>query len=79
MFPRPLDLGFSYRLDPTKSPKQMEMTLIRVPDKKGIGTTTKNIYLLEGDRLQIRGDEKELPTEFDGKKYGLFVLKRIGK
>ncbi len=72
-----LDMEFTYKLDPTKNPKVIEMTLVKSSDKKGIGKTDKAIYLLEGDSLKICGSEKELPKEFDGKKYGLFVLKRL--
>ncbi len=72
-----LDLEFTYKLDPTKSPKVIEMTLVKSGDKKGIGETTKGIYVLEGDSLKICGSPQELPKEFDGKKYGLFVLKRL--
>lgn len=72
-----LDLEYSYKLDPTQNPKVIEMTLVKAPDKKGLGKIDKSIYVLEGDSLKICGGGKELPKAFDGKKYGLFVLKKL--
>ena len=53
----------THKLDPTKSPKRIAMTVVKSPDKKGTGETDKGIYLLEGDSLKIchfDSDEKSM-------------------
>jgi uncharacterized protein (TIGR03067 family) len=57
-------LAMTYKLDPGKSPKTLDLTLTEGPDK---GKTYHAIYRLEGDTLTICRSvepDKERPTEF---------------
>jgi uncharacterized protein (TIGR03067 family) len=40
-------------LDPSKTPKAIDLTLTYVADKKGIGKKAQGIYRLEGDTLTL--------------------------
>ena len=54
----------SLKLDPTKTPKTMDMTFL---DGDNMGDTAEGIYKLEGDTLTIcrpRLPPQERPTEF---------------
>jgi uncharacterized protein (TIGR03067 family) len=66
--------GVAFRIDPTKSPKEVEDTLQD-------GRKIRGIYELDGDTLRscVAAPDKERPTEFTGKKgsgYTLRVFKR---
>lgn len=68
-----------YKVDPTKSPKQIDITPQEGPNKDKVG---KGIYTLEGDTLKICHSEKGdgRPTEFKvdkETKTGIITLKRI--
>ena len=49
------------KLDPTRSPKRIEVTQLTGPEK---GKTGKAIYKLEGDRLTVCFSFADLPTDF---------------
>lgn len=74
----------SFKLDPGKNPKEIDLTGLDGPQK---GKTILGIYKLEGKRLTIcvRGvgtEEKGRPTEFvtkAGSGLGLIVLERAEK
>lgn len=66
------------KLDPTKSPKEIDLTPSAGPNK---GKTLHGIYELDGDtfRYCLAVDGKDRPTEFSSKPgsgHGLFVNKR---
>jgi RNA polymerase sigma factor (sigma-70 family) len=69
----------TYKLDPTKTPKSIDLTMPFGEPKRHI----QGIYKLEGDELTIwipLGQEKPRPTEFEaekGSKRTLIVLKRM--
>lgn len=73
---------FSFALDATKTPKQIDLTPLDGPFK---GKTTPAIYSLEGDTLKICMSNKETnvrPTEFKSPKdsgLAVFTLKRAKK
>ena len=52
------------------------MTVIQSPDRHEIGTTTRNIYFLEGDTLKICGNDKAL-APFGGNDGRLLILRRM--
>jgi uncharacterized protein (TIGR03067 family) len=73
------DFEFTYKLDPTRTPKTIDLTLTDVGDKKGIGTILRGIYRLEKDGLKICHSTDQRPRDFDGSaksKATLIVLKR---
>ena len=77
---RPAEPGsnseFTYQLDLTKTPKNIDMRVTKGRDK---GKTLLGIYLLRGDDLNICFAEKFRPTEFVSKAKSdtaLVVLKR---
>jgi uncharacterized protein (TIGR03067 family) len=64
-----------YKIDPTKKPKEMDVTFEEGPIK---GTTMRAIYALEGDELKICGGDKR-PAELASRPKSqviLFVFKR---
>lgn len=68
----------SFKLDPSKKPKQIDFTVVAGTDK---GKNMKAIYELDGDSLKlcVGSPGAERPTEFASKagtKIGLIVLKR---
>ena len=74
------DSPAAYKLDPSKSPKEIDFTPQDGPSK---GTTEGAIYLLEGDTLKICAPGPESgprPTEFAAKEGGktvVLTLKRV--
>jgi uncharacterized protein (TIGR03067 family) len=70
--------SYSFTLDPTKKPRQINVTAL---DGKAKGKTGLGIYELEGDTLKICTDNraKKRPTDFNTSeqmRVSLFVLKR---
>ena len=71
---------FSYKLNASKKPKQMDLTPLSGPFKD---KTTLAIYELSGDTLKLcvyNKESKERPAEFKSEKgssLGLLILKRI--
>jgi uncharacterized protein (TIGR03067 family) len=72
----------TYTSDPTKKPKQLDMTAL---DGENKGKTVKAIYVIEGDTLTIcMGNNADVPrpTELAAKKesqVGVYTLKREKK
>jgi uncharacterized protein (TIGR03067 family) len=70
----------TYRVDPTKSPKEIDLTYLEGPIK---GQPIAGIYLLEGDTLKMcrcQEPNKDRPTEFAtlaGSGLLLVVWKRV--
>jgi uncharacterized protein (TIGR03067 family) len=73
------DFKFSYQLYSNQQPKGIDLKVTETPDSKGIETTMKGIYRLEGDNLKICYNPAKRPTEFaaaEGSKNVLIVLKK---
>jgi len=81
----------SYKLDPTKDPKELDLI---TPRADGAKSTTRSIYILDGDELKIccganivttdskgKMTEKtgERPKKMDDKSGGFIILKREKK
>ena len=72
----------SFRINPTKTPKTIDITGM---DEKGKGKSLRGIYRLEGQRLTVCLPERKQaeegrkrPEDFDGGQgMSLFVLERI--
>jgi uncharacterized protein (TIGR03067 family) len=76
------DLEYTYTLDATKSPKQIDMKLVKSSDNKGLGQVQRAIYVLEGNTLKMCAGEKKRPTGFAGtakSQAALVILKREKK
>ncbi len=76
------DLEFTYTVDPSKKPKQMDMKLVKSSDNKGLGKVARGIYMLQGDTLKLCYGEKERPNDFSTKKgqhRAFLILKREKK
>jgi uncharacterized protein (TIGR03067 family) len=66
----------SIKLDPSKKPPTIDLVITSGRDK---GKTQLGIYEFREDVLRVctsRPGEAARPTEFDGKKYIIFTLKR---
>jgi uncharacterized protein (TIGR03067 family) len=73
------DFEFAYKLDPTRTPKTIDLTLTDVDDQKGIGRIFRGIYQLDKDSLKICYSAGKRPTDFDASAKSaaiLIVLKR---
>lgn len=60
----------TYKIDPAKNPKQMDLTVTDSPDAKFNGKTALAIYELKGDKLTWCANEpggEGRPTEFTEK------------
>jgi uncharacterized protein (TIGR03067 family) len=58
------DFEFAYKLDPTRTPKTIDLTLTDVDDQKGIGRIFRGIYQLDKDSLKICYSTGKRPTGF---------------
>jgi uncharacterized protein (TIGR03067 family) len=73
---------FSFKLDPTRKPRAIDLTPLEGPFK---GKTTPAIYELTGDTLRLCMSNKEIkdrPTRFEapqGTQLAVFTLKRSAK
>ena len=81
--PNGADFQYSFKLDSTKTPAEIEMTITKAgneKDKQEVGKTVLGIYSLDGDNLKICTDPSVRPTTFQtkGKRRDtvLIVLKR---
>jgi RNA polymerase sigma-70 factor (ECF subfamily) len=78
----PVKPDFTIKLDPTKSPKAIDLTVLNGPEK---GKTMLAIYELEGDTLKLclpNQATKDRPNEFKspkGSSVGVLTLKRAKK
>jgi RNA polymerase sigma-70 factor (ECF subfamily) len=78
-----VEVEASYKLDPTKKPKQLDFTLLKGPTKDAIGKTSLMIYSIDGDVLKIGEpflDANERPAELatkKGDKALLLTLRRL--
>lgn len=69
---------FTYKLDETKKPKQIEVDPVVKGGKPGF----KGIYQLAGDQLKIGINVKNMgaaPESFDAKDVAILTLKRLPK
>ena len=80
------DLRYSFKLDPTKTPATIDMTVTEAgnaKDNEQVGKTLHGIYALDGDNLKLCTDPNVRPTTFDTKGKGrdtvLTMLKRQKK
>ena len=74
-------LGGTLKLDPSKSPKAIDVTMVEGPNK---GTVMLGIYEIDGDTLKVCFDPqgKKRPTEFKspaGSENFVNVHKRVKK
>jgi uncharacterized protein (TIGR03067 family) len=72
---------FSYKLDPSKDPKTIDLTLTKYANK---GKKQLGIYRLQGDELTIcvSWKDKARPKKFESERssgYQLLTLKRVEK
>jgi uncharacterized protein (TIGR03067 family) len=71
-----------YKLDPSKKPKQIDITPL---DGKEKGKTIRGVYELDGDKLKLHvayPDSTERPTDLESKEGAMtmsFVLERVKK
>lgn len=69
----------TYKTNPSKSPKEIDMEVTKGPDK---GKKKLGIYELKGDTLKLTvalAGEKERPAKFEGDKYQEMVFSRKKK
>ena len=72
----------SFRLDPSKKPKQIDISPL---DGKEKGKTIRGVYELDGDKLTLHvayPDSTERPTDLESKEGAMtmsFVLERVKK
>jgi uncharacterized protein (TIGR03067 family) len=81
--PNGADFQYSFKLDSTKNPTEIDMTIIKAgneKDKEEVGKTLLGIYMLDGHNLKLCTDPTVRPTTFQtkGKRRDtvLIVLKR---
>jgi uncharacterized protein (TIGR03067 family) len=70
----------TYRIRPSKHPKEIDITFVRSPGTVVDGRTLLGIYIIEGDVLRVcwSHNEGSRPFHFSGKgEPTLFVLKRV--
>jgi uncharacterized protein (TIGR03067 family) len=67
---------YTFKLDPAKQPKTIEMTIVEGPREKG--RTEFGIYRIDKDTLTLCRGGKEFPKEFSGKgETGLLKFERV--
>jgi uncharacterized protein (TIGR03067 family) len=71
----------TYQIDPSKDPKELDLTKFKEGSKEGNKMPT--IYEIDGDKLRIafppEGDKGKRPTIFDSNKALIITLKRQKK
>jgi uncharacterized protein (TIGR03067 family) len=72
-------MGGTYTLDPTKTPKEIDVRPSSGPNQ---GRTLKGIYQIEGDTLKVclAGPDEGRATEFESKEGGrhsLYIMRRV--
>jgi uncharacterized protein (TIGR03067 family) len=71
-FPGIPPLSPTFRVDPSKDPKEIDLVV-------GPGVTWRGIYRLEGDRLQLCVDTeaRERPASLSGERFFCYELQRV--
>lgn len=62
------DFQYSFKLDATKNPAEIDLTIIKAGNEKDqgeVGKTVLGIYRLDGDHLKLCTDPTVRPTTFD--------------
>jgi uncharacterized protein (TIGR03067 family) len=72
-------MGGTYTLDPTKTPKEIDLRPSSGPDQ---GRTLKGIYQIEGDTLKVclAGPGEERAAQFEskeGSRHSLYIMRRV--
>lgn len=76
----------SFRLDPTKKPKAIDLSIEDGPEKEVVGKTSLGIYAFDGDQLKWCGGEpgeSKRPADFPAKEGdgpgGLYLIMKKAK
>jgi uncharacterized protein (TIGR03067 family) len=84
--PNGADFQYSFKLDSTKNPTEVDLTIIKAgneKDKGEVGKSVLGIYMLDGVNLKLCTDPSVRPTTFETKgkprETVLLVLKRQQK
>ncbi|MBI1832352.1 MAG: TIGR03067 domain-containing protein [Planctomycetes bacterium] len=66
---------YQFKLDPTKTPRQVDFTYLVGDDK---GKTEPGIYVIEKDQVRfcLDEDKKGRPTKFEGDSFSVLTLKK---